>query len=1308
MRNIKTSLIIAIFAMLPFCLKGAGSFLLRRLPTQGLLPVSNVHCVLQDSEGYMWYATYGGGLCRDNGFQIDVFRHSDTYPTMAADNNVICMAENEARGEIWFGMANGACILNKTDYSIRRLQGLPAKRVNYIVCRRDGSVWVACGHRLYYFSGNGILRNVYDSRWKGRDASIVMMCEDAAGTLWLTQWNGGIACLRRGAGGLTVCQWPFAAYPEFIVTDPRRRGLWIGTWGGGIVYRDKQGRYAPQTASWSESVLGRQVINMALSSDGNRLWAVTMSGIEAYDISGTTLRRHPVPETRFHGHALLDMLSFDRQGNLWVPGFSPQTFILSNPDSSIRRDTIPGFTKTTGFRTMIVGIERCGEAFWMTSQRTGLTLYNPLTGKILKTQRTGNVMTSDGHDRLFVADGGNISLLDGTGAALHSWRVPKGVVTALGTDGQKLWVGTDAGLMLADSNGLHPVSQSCGAIRDIEVADGKAYVLTAKAIYAANGYGLSTIARHGGLRLLAHDKHHVYAAGAYGKVYTLANDSLKVLANASDGQGFDIKALRCDGGGHLWILTDQTIREYDPVSGLARQLTIADDRIRMDNFGALCVTPKGVCVAGAGGLCMISYTASPGAHGVRPAVASFITNGSHHFVGYGIRSIEIKSGDKQLQLLLTVHDVVNATSTRFAYRLKGWHTDWVYLPEGQNTATIVNLPKGTYSLEVKATDGNGYWSDPASCLTIHRLPAWWETWWARTIYIIIFITVAVIALGSYLNHYQARRREEMERRLTEMKFSFFTNISHELRTPLTLILAPLESLRQHLHDPQPNLADADRKLNLMQRQANSLLQLVNRLLDFRKLEMGERRVQITDGDIFEMLRSSAEAFRPMAVQKRMTLAVAIPEGHFYTRFDHDALRHIMMNLLSNAFKYTPEGGTVTVRAWTASLPCDAKTESRKDDAETMNISVADTGIGISKSDMPHIFDEYYQAGNAKLQADTQDPAPAMAGTGIGLSMTKKLVELYHGTIAVTSREGHGSTFTVTLPLAHVVVADKDEKAEAQTVTTAEEKRRPCILVVDDNVDFREFLANELSGEFDIVQACDGEEGLRMAHDHDVDIVVSDVMMPRMDGNEMCRRLKSDVKTSHLFVILLTARGGTESELSGYESGADAYITKPFNLAILRNRITHFLRLRQRQLEMMRQLMLNDVDKSPDGKDKAEAKKPVSIDDMPVSALDKQFLKQLMAKAEEHFSDPEYGVEAFSSDMCMSHMNLYRKMQALVGKTPSDYLRDCRLDHAVDMLRNTTMSTAGVAEACGFSTPSYFTKVFKKRFGVLPKDFQAFL
>lgn len=509
-------------------------------------------------------------------------------------------------------------------------------------------------------------------------------------------------------------------------------------------------------------------------------------------------------------------------------------------------------------------------------------------------------MTSDGHDRLFVADGGNISLLDGTGAALHSWRVPKGVVTALATDGQKLWVGTDAGLMLADSNGLHPVSQSCGAIRDIEVADGKAYVLTAKAIHAANGYRLSTIARHDGLRLLAHDKRHVYAAGAYGKVYTLANDSLKAVASASDGQGFDIKALRCDGGGHLWILTDQTIREYDPVSGLARQLTIADDRIRMDNFGALCVTPKGVCVAGAGGLCMISHTASPGAHG--------------------------------------------------------------------------------------------------------------------------------------------------------------------------------------------------------------------------------------------------------------------------------------------------------------------------------------------KSDMPHIFDEYYQAGNAKLQADTQDPAPAMAGTGIGLSMTKKLVELYHGTIAVTSRESHGSTFTVTLPLAHVAVADKDEKAEAQTVTTAEEKRRSCILVVDDNVDFREFLANELSGEFGIVQACDGEEGLRMAHDHDVDIVVSDVMMPRMDGNEMCRRLKSDVKTSHIFVILLTARGGTESELSGYESGADAYITKPFNLAILRNRITHFLRLRQRQLEMMRQLMLNDVDKSQDGKDKAEAKRPVSIDDMPVSALDKQFLKQLMAKAEEHFSDPEYGVEAFSSDV----------------------------------------------------------------------------
>ena len=453
--------------------------------------------------------------------------------------------------------------------------------------------------------------------------------------------------------------------------------------------------------------------------------------------------------------------------------------------------------------------------------------------------------------------------------------------------------------------------------------------------------------------------------------------------------------------------------------------------------------------------------------------------------------------------------------------------------------------------------------------------------------------------------------------------------------------------------------------------------MINNLLSFRKLEMGEMKLNLRYGELNEFASQACESFRPIYEKKGVTLHFTPNPSPLNFYFDKNIVHHILFNLLSNAHKFTPAGGDVAVKV-------------KKLANGMVMIEVADTGIGISKEDQKHIFDRYYQVGS-ELNDGTN-------GSGIGLNMVSEMVAIHGGEVKVDSEIGNGSVFTVMLPCknkdVHSVEKAQVQNAEFKNASRKSEKKeekennRFCVLVVDDNDEFRQFVVDELSSEFNVLQAMNGQDGLDIAEAEQVDMVVSDVMMPMMDGFEMCRKLKSNEKTSHICVLLLTARAGQESELQGYQSGADFYITKPFEMEILIGRIRKVETLqREHRQELLQKL------ENPD------------VNTLFTSDLENLFVKKIIELLDKNIDKSEYGQEQLCSDLCMSYITAYRKIKSLTGLTPSEFIRNFRLKRAAQLLRSTTKPVTEVAMLVGFSTGSNFTRCFLKEYGMPPSDYR---
>ena len=620
--------------------------------------------------------------------------------------------------------------------------------------------------------------------------------------------------------------------------------------------------------------------------------------------------------------------------------------------------------------------------------------------------------------------------------------------------------------------------------------------------------------------------------------------------------------------------------------------------------------------------------------------------------------------------------------TQYMYKLEGFNNDWLTLPLGVHNVTFTNLAPGKYVLRVKAINSDGYVGIKEATLGIVVNPPFWMSWWAYLLYTVGLVIVLFLARYRMLKrerekfHLQQIENEVAKNEeINNMKFRFFTNVSHELRTPLTLIISPLEGMLKETTDELQST-----RLQLMYRNAQRLLHLVNQLLDFRKGEMSTHQLSLSEGDIISYVHSVCNSFLLMADKKHIQFSFFSGIDTFSMAFDADKVGKIVMNLLSNAFKFTPEGGRVTVMI-----------EHVAGTPDILEIKIADTGIGISDVDKEHIFERFYQAGHKGVEETT--------GNGIGLSLVRDFVTLHEGEVKVFDNIGMGSVFVIQFPVKHVETQvqlpeetgmsagdeeDKEMKEEAREET--ERKNFPLLLIVDDNEDFRIFMRYSLELQYRVKLAVNGKEAWEMMQEELPDLVISDVMMPQMDGNELCRLIKQDKRTAHIPVILLTARQNTEAKLEGLQTGADDYVTKPFNMTILVLRIRKLI-----ELSRYHRVTQGMIDPAPS--------------EIVITSLDEKLIEKAIKYVEDNMSRTELSVEELSRELGMSRVHLYKKLLQITGKTPIEFIRVIRLKRAAQLLRESQLHVSEVAFEVGFNNPKYFSRYFKDEFGVLPSVYQ---
>lgn len=629
--------------------------------------------------------------------------------------------------------------------------------------------------------------------------------------------------------------------------------------------------------------------------------------------------------------------------------------------------------------------------------------------------------------------------------------------------------------------------------------------------------------------------------------------------------------------------------------------------------------------------------------------------------------------------------------TYYKYRLQGVNNQWVEISpqDGIGRANYTNLAPGTYKLEVYSAGFDKVWSKQSAVLEIEVLAPLWATWWAKLLYLLAFIALIVFGVRWKIEQNRKRMEDEKYKELEEMKYRFFTNISHEFRTLLTLIITPIGSMLRRTTDTETRT-----QLNEVSKNAGDLLQLVNQLLDFRKMEMNGERLNLASGNLDEFIQYTTMKFTPLSGQKRIALKFEDKTGGLFMYFDRDKLGKILTNLLSNAFKFTKAGGVVRVELSKCFI----------DSRRFAHIIVEDTGCGISKEEQAHVFERFYRS--EQKQAATQ------VGSGIGLNMVYEYVKMHQGKVAIESEVGKGSRFIVDIPtdLKHALQQEaelnENNQKEQSAVSVSDgvslsssdamngamevpdqKKIEKTVMVVEDNDDFRHFLHRELSHIYNkVLTAKDGMEGALMAEQENPDVIVSDVMMPRMSGVDMCRRIKENIETSHIPIILLTAWSTDEGRAEGYKVGADAYIAKPFDMEVLLARITNLLEKQEkRQKDFSHSISLD----------------PKTVTD---SSPDEAFLNEVIGCIEKNIDDSEYTIDSLAREVVMSRMSLYRKMKSLTGQTPADFIRTVRLKTAAKLLKE---GICNVSEACyrtGFASPQNFSKHFKEMFGVLPSQY----
>jgi signal transduction histidine kinase/ligand-binding sensor domain-containing protein/DNA-binding response OmpR family regulator len=1329
------------------------------LPEKLGLSQSSINCMLQDRAGYLWIGTWSG-LIRYDGYTTTVF-HSDNAPDKIKSNKITTIYEDR-KGSIWIGTHRGG--LFRYDHRTGKFAhfqhqpGNPASLSNDNVwaLQEDdrGQLWVGTEYGLNLLdeasgSFRAFVLDVNDTTTLSQPF-VTDIFLSSTGDLWVgTEYglNKMIPPTANGRKDYAFVRYLYHADPAdaslhhhiYHIEETRHQGRAPVIW-----YSTKKGLKRVDEAGTENYLVdgkssGYNLIRTFMVVDGERPYILTGSemGLNFFDPEAGKFTRFLGGDDRHVNlsHNTVTSLYLDRGGVLWV-GTKKGLNKYDSYAKSFAAYKTAAFDPT---RSIITGLRSARNGgYWISTLGGGLFRFkdnafrryairhgeaNDFTDfiQVLFTDSRGRVWVSTAGEGVYTfseqAVGDNTQITQFTHYGLQSVApISDDYVMSFAEDVRgNIWLGTWSGglnmitpdgrvvryqepqlervpmvVMHADhagtlwvgsrGNGLYrvrPVAQGLD-VRHYYRGDSLHSELTnnfINAIYEDHAGGL-WIGTEGGLNTFDRRTEtfhgHAFEAGP----------SNNVLVSILE-----------DDSGKLWLAHWDGLTVIDPGNAHFVKSYDSHDRILGGFFyNHVCYKdPEGrLLFGGAEGFNIID----PAAAVPNPVVPNVVISDFQVFnkplpVGesFGGRAeVMLKHFENSISFEFTALTYAAPEKTRYAYKLDGFDKDWNYTHAGRRYANYTNLSPGHYRFKVKATTSDGVWSEAESEASLVILPPWWKTTWAAIGYVLAsllilhFFRKLVLMRANFRHDLNVERlqRENLEK-LNQAKLQFFTNISHEFRTPLTLILGPLHSLLDSAGVDKP-VRD---QLLVVQNNAQRLLHLVNQLLDFRKAESGNLPLAVSEGDMVQFVAEVKLSFDALAAELQLVLTLQASSPVINVWFDRDHFEKILFNLLSNAFKHTPPGGHVMLRV------------QETDDA--VLVVVEDSGRGIRRDHVRHIFQSFF----------SYDEGRHPTGTGIGLALTKSLVDMHQGTIAVESEEHAFTRFTIRLRKgnAHFDVSQrthgiKENDAFVYDLAPVAEAAPACppppehpedvrkLLIVEDNAAVRAYVRSVFQMEYSIREAADGQEGLAIAQEEIPDIIISDVMMPVMDGITFCRALKTAARTAHIPVILLTARTSLLFKVEGLETGADDYVTKPFHPQVLQLKVRNMLRRRE-QLHAAFQ-------------DRTILR--LSPRQVTHTSADARFVQQVLESIERNMANPTYGVEDLGRDVAMSRTQLYRKLKAVSGQSANEFIRAIRLKRAAQLLIQGELTIAQITYEVGFTDLPYFRECFKKLFGVTPSAY----
>ncbi|MCC5932878.1 MAG: response regulator [Balneolales bacterium] len=1242
-----------------------------------------VRAILQDKSGNIWLGTGGGGVSVYNG---ESFTHYTVNEGLS--NNFVAALLEDQNGNIWVGTEGGGVSVfdgeSFNPYTVN--EGLSQNTVFSLMEDQSGNIWIGTlDGGVNVFDGDSFTH--YTTNEGLSDNTVWSILEDQNGNIWMGTWSGGVNVFDGGSFTHYTTNEGLSQNTVFSILEDQSGKIWLGTQGGGVnVFNGERFTHYTENEGLSHntvwSILEDQSGNIWLGTEGGGLNLIndqsfthytTKEGVSHNDIwtiledqsgniwlgtwgggvsvfNGESFIRYPVNEGLFN--SIVMSILEDQSGNIWlgtggggVSVYNGESFthytinqgLSNNSVSSILEDSSGNIWLGTGGGGVSV---YNGERFTHYTESEGLS--SNFVFSIIE-DKDGNIWLG--------TQGGGVSVFNGE--SFTHYTVDEGlsnnnVWSILEGKNGNIWLATEGGgvnIFNGESFTHFTVNEGLAHNSVFSIIEDKSAPLHETRVFAGTENGLSIISltdypTPGGSEFQ-------FSVQNFGNL-----DGLKSLK-------FNPGAI-IDSKNRAWWGTGNGITMLD-LNTLAFSAKIPQPRLSQLRINEQFIDYRNMPDNPARDRNQITFT------------------GVQNFANYPL-GLQLPYNKNHLTFYFAAIDWAAPHKIRYSYRMVGLDANWSQ-PTADPMTDYRNLPFGTHIFQVRAIGESGVWSEPFEYAFI-ILPPWWHSWWAYALYGFLFLSAIYFLRWYEMNRLNLKNQLELERvqsdslrNLDQLKSHFFANISHEFRTPLTLIMGQTEALLQTEDSRRKK-----EKLISVNSNAERLLSLINQLLDLSKLEAGKLELKTKPQNIVSFLKNLLFSFESHAEANQMQLNFYASQAIIYVQFDTEKMEQIFINLLSNAFKFTGKGGHIDVTINLAGQ-------------ESVEIIIKDSGIGIPEDRLPHIFDRFYQV--------DQSGTRKYEGTGIGLSLVYELVELHKGSIRAFSEEGEGTEFVIKFPYEDngiLTQADSGIDIQSSPDVTAELPAMPdfssllsehneIVLIVEDNAEVRSFIREQLEKEYTVLEAANGVEGLEVSQAAIPDLIITDLMMPEMDGYQFSEKIRSNEKTSHIPLIMLTAKAGMDSKIEGLETGADAYLTKPYHLRELQTRVRNLIEQRK---NLKKQFST------------ATYFRPAAIAE---STVDQAFLKKAIDVLDQHLHDEEYRVESLADSLNMSVSQLNRKLNALVDQPAGTFIRSIRLQRSAELLNQTDKAIAEICYEVGFNDQAYFSRAFKKQYGKSPSAFR---